>query len=189
MSRVFKVLSIDGGGIKGIYSAKILEEIEKEFNSSIVEYFDLICGTSTGGLIALALSLKIPVSEMVSLYENFGSLIFNKPKGLKRYYRQLIKGGKYDNEILKNKLKEIFRTSRISDSQCLLCIQSYNLTEGRPFIFKYDHNEGGLRRDNDTLYVDVALATSAAPTFFPVVEIFKYSRATCNIQKTRYYFS
>jgi patatin-like phospholipase/acyl hydrolase len=66
--KVFKVLSVDGGGIKGIYSARILEQFEKKFNCRLADYFDLICGTSTGGLIALGLSLKIPVSVITNFY-------------------------------------------------------------------------------------------------------------------------
>src|SRR5258708_2522641 len=81
MSKEFKVLSIDGGGMKGIYSARILQELEniitrKNSNERLVDYFDLICGTSTGGLIALALSQRVPASDIVEFYEKNGSLIF-----------------------------------------------------------------------------------------------------------------
>ena len=65
--KTFKILSIDGGGIKGLYSAIILEHLEEEFckkqGYSISDYFDMICGTSTGGLIALALSVKTPAGQ------------------------------------------------------------------------------------------------------------------------------
>ena len=74
--KTFKVLSIDGGGIKGLYSARILEHFEKQFNCHIADYFDLICGTSTGGLIALSLSLKISVKEISKLYKERGKEIF-----------------------------------------------------------------------------------------------------------------
>ena len=75
-SDTFKVLSIDGGGIKGLYSSRILEHFENRFNCHIADYFDLICGTSTGGLIALGLSLDIPVGQISNLYSMRGKQIF-----------------------------------------------------------------------------------------------------------------
>lgn len=64
----FKILAIDDGGIKGLYSSTIIEHLEKEFGCKISDYFDMICGTSTGGLISLALSLGIPASEISKIY-------------------------------------------------------------------------------------------------------------------------
>jgi uncharacterized protein len=76
MTKPFKILAIDGGGIKGLYSAKILEHLENRFNCSISDHFDLICGTSTGGLIGLALAMKIPASKISEFYEQYGKVIF-----------------------------------------------------------------------------------------------------------------
>lgn len=170
----FKVLSIDGGGIKGLYSAKILEQFEERFKCRIADYFDLICGTSTGGLIALALSLKIPVSEVSNLYYSRGKQIFKKRSNISSLVKQLFLSSKYDNKELEKALQEMFGNRTLADSQCLLCIPAFSLTDGRPFIFKYDHPEGDLRRDNKTKYVDVALATSAAPTYLPIITIKNY---------------
>lgn len=171
--KVFKVLSVDGGGIKGIYSARILERLESRFNCQIADYFDLICGTSTGGLIALALSLKIPASVITNFYQGKGEVIFQE-KRRKSSWRQLFISSKHDNQELRKSLTEIFGQRTISDSYCLLCIPAFSLTNGRPFIFKYDHLEGNLVRDNKTKYVDIALATSAAPTYLPIVTIPDY---------------
>ena len=175
--KTFKILSIDGGGIKGLYSATILKEFEEKFNCQISDYFDMICGTSTGGLIALALALKIPAKEICDFYELEGPKIFpnstsvnlGNKKISRRFMMQLIKGGKYSDKPLKNALTNIFKENKIGDSNNLLCIPSYTITEARPFIFKYDHTI--LDRDNGALMVDVALATSAAPTYFPMAEI------------------
>lgn len=169
--KVFKILSIDGGGIKGIYSAKILEQFEKKFNCHIVDYFDLICGTSTGGLIALALSIKTTAEEIVSFYYDKGKLIFPKINKVKGFLKQAGWGGKHDNKELSKALYEIFGNRKIGDSNCLLCIPSFSITDGRPYIFKYDHSEGNLSRDNQTKYVEIAIATSAAPTYLPIVQI------------------
>ena len=174
MKKPFKILSIDGGGIKGLYSSKILEHFEEEFQCNLVDYFDMICGTSTGGILALALSLKLKASQVSSLYEEKGRLIFPVQSKAIGILKQTFFKGKYGDEELRDALETTFKSHKIGDSNCLLCIPSYSLTDARPFIFKYDHKEGNLSRDNNTNYVDVALATSAAPTYFPLAEIKAY---------------
>lgn len=178
--KIFKILSIDGGGIKGLYSARILEKFENKFNCRTSDHFDMICGTSTGGLIALALSIKISAEDIRKFYEEKGEIIFPKHKKIsvpffgkidKGLWKQIAFGGKYSNLGLKESLKEIFADKKISDSNNLLCIPSYSITEAKPKVFKYDHKEGGLSRDNDAKMIDIALATSAAPTYFPMAEL------------------
>jgi uncharacterized protein len=175
-TKVFKVLSIDGGGIKGLYSARILENFEKTFNCHIADYFDLICGTSTGGLIALGLSLNIPVKDISKLYNEGGDKIFPQQNSILSGFRQLFLRSKYDNSELKKELEKMFGERTIAESNCLLCIPAFSITDGRAFIFKYDHKEGKLSRDNNTRYVDIALATSAAPAYLPIVTIDSYDR-------------
>lgn len=180
MGKVFKILSIDGGGIKGLYSATILKKFEEKFDCKTSNHFDMICGTSTGGLIALALSLKIPAKEICQFYENKGAIIFPSQKKFKipflgimdyGFFKQIMKGGKYSDEGLKESLTEIFGDKKIKDCNNLLCIPSYSMTEAKPRVFKYDHIQGDLSRDNLAPIVDIALATSAAPTYFPLAEI------------------
>lgn len=179
MGKIFKILSIDGGGIKGLYSASILKKFEKKFNCKTSDHFDMICGTSTGGLIALALSLKIPAKEICDFYENKGELIFPKHKKRKipffgtidyGFLKQIAKGGKYSDKGLKEALIEIFNDKKIKDCNNLLCIPSYSITEAKPKVFKFDHRKGELSRDNEAPIIDIALATSAAPTYFPLAE-------------------
>lgn len=169
--QAFKILCIDGGGIRGLYSARMLEVFEERFKTRTVDRFDMICGTSTGGLIALALAMGIPAKQIREFYETHGPRIFPASSTFFGLIRQTFGGGKYSNEVLRKVLQEMLGTKCIKDSECLLCIPSYSLTEARPYIFRRDHFEGKLGRDNSTLCVDVALATSAAPTFFPIVEI------------------
>lgn len=175
-AQTFKVLSIDGGGIKGLYSAKILEQFEDRFNCHIADYFDLICGTSTGGLIALGLSLDIPVERIGNLYYSRGKQIFPQRNDFLSLLRQIFLRSKYNNNELRKALEEIFGGRTLAESRCLLCIPAFSLTDGRPFIFKHDHSEGNLCRDNKTKYVDIALATSAAPAYLPIVTIDTYDR-------------
>jgi len=170
MNKPFKILSIDGGGIKGLYSSTVLEHLEKKYQGSCSDYFDLLCGTSTGGLIALGLSLKIPVSEISKIYSEHGKDIFPEQNKFVGLIRQTLWKGKFKDEPLKKVLNSVFGDNVIGNSNNLLCIPSYSFTDARPWIFKYDHKEGGLSRDNEAKYVDVALATSAAPTYLPLAE-------------------
>jgi patatin-like phospholipase/acyl hydrolase len=167
----FKILSIDGGGIKGLYSSTILEHLENKFGGRCSDYFDMLCGTSTGGLIALGLSLKLPAAELSKIYSEHGKEIFPKQNKYWGLFRQTLWRGKYKDESLTRVMKQLFGEKVLAESNNLLCIPSYSFTDARPWIFKYDHKEGGLYRDNNAKYVDVALATSAAPTYFPLAEI------------------
>jgi uncharacterized protein len=172
--KIFKILTIDGGGIKGLYSSKIIEHIEEHYNCKIGNYFDMICGTSTGGILALGLSLGIEAKELSKLYEIKGNKIFPKQNKKIATLKQLLLNGKYDDAPLRIALKETFSDKKIKDCNNLLCIPSYSYTDARPWVFKKDHIEGKLIRDNNTLCVDVALATAAAPTYFPLSEIDYY---------------
>lgn len=172
-NKVFKILSIDGGGIKGLYSSTVLEHLEQRFGPAS-DYFDMICGTSTGGLIALCLVLKIPATEISKIYTEQGNKIFPKRTLLGGIIRQTFWKGKYSDSPLKEVLSSVFEQKTVADLQNLVCIPSYSLTDARPWVFKRDH--GKLDRDNNTLIVDVALATSAAPTYFPLCEIAGYDQ-------------
>lgn len=175
--KVFKILSIDGGGIKGLYSASILKKFEETFKCNTTDHVDMVCGTSTGGLIALAISLGIPAKDICEFYTKKGREIF-PPHRVKLpligyidlfSLKQVLFWGKYSGRGLKRSLEEIFSDKKIGDSKNLLCIPSYSVTKAQPRVFKYDH--GKLSTDNRLLMRDVALATSAAPTYFPIAEI------------------
>lgn len=171
----FKILCIDGGGIKGLYSAQLLAKFEEVFRTNLSDHFDLICGTSTGGIIALGASLKIPMSKVVEFYEQKGSQIFTQwikwggiGKCLLSIWQALF-FNKYASAPLRKALEEVFGARTLGESHNLLCISAYNITTGNPRIFKKDYDT--LDQDDQKSYVDVALATSAAPTYFPVKEI------------------
>lgn len=176
MKKRFKILCIDGGGIKGLYSAQVLVELEKAHGICLSDYFDLICGTSTGGIIALGISAGIPMEKIVEFYQTHGRDIFHSAWKKTGTFgsvilgiRQAICKSKYSQAPLRNALESVFETKTISESRNLLCIPAYNLTEGKPRIFKRDYD--CFNKDNDKTYVDVALATSAAPTYFPIHNI------------------
>jgi|AntRauTorckE5430_2_1112549.scaffolds.fasta_scaffold12140_2 predicted acylesterase/phospholipase RssA len=173
MEKSFKVLSIDGGGIKGLYSATVLKHLEERFGAPLYKHFDLICGTSTGGLIALALSLGKSSEAIANFYADRGAQIFPDNTWLKRRFgglRQVLWGGKYSDKQLKTALNEFLGDQTImADAKTHLCIPAFNLTTGEPIVFKKPF--GNYYRDGNLNMVDVALATSAAPTYFPLAKI------------------
>lgn len=179
----FRILSIDGGGIKGLYSAVILRHLEEEFctpnGQTISDYFDMICGTSTGGLIALALSIKKPTNEIVDFYATRGGDIFPNNTLIKSDWlkaKQLFWRSKYQNNVLKKELEKIFGHKMMEDAQNLLCIPAFNLTKSLPTVWKFPHKEGSYTREKEIKMLDVALSTSAAPTYFPIHEIHPHGR-------------
>lgn len=176
-----KLLSIDGGGIKGLYSAAFLNSLEKIYGKQTVDSFDLIAGTSTGGIIALAIAARISLDEVVNFYKTWGPKIFHRklkvPKNL------II--SKYSNHQFTEALKEMFGDKTIADVYSAshspaLCIASIDVIQGTPIVFKTPHDPA-LSRDK-TLYLwEVALATSAAPTFFPIAKIFNRELTSWNL--------
>ena len=107
MSYYKRILSIDGGGIRGIYPATILAEIEKHLPEPLYKYFDLIAGTSTGGIVALAIGLGFKATEIVGFYETYGPKIFGGWRSWKAI-KHLV-STKYDNKELQKALEETFK--------------------------------------------------------------------------------
>lgn len=159
-----KVLSIDGGGIKGVFPASFLASLEDALGVPIAEYFDLIVGTSTGGIIALGLGLGLSAKEVLSFYEEHGPTIFRGNRIL-RFLRSL--GiSKYDATLLREALETIFNGRTLGESKKRLVIPSLNLDTGEVHVWKTSHHQR-LERDYKSRAVDVALSTAAAPTYFP----------------------
>ncbi|TQE98700.1 MAG: patatin [Spiribacter salinus] len=171
--RPFRILSIDGGGIKGILPATLLGELERRYlgNRSIGAHFDLIAGTSTGGIIALGLAHGMTAREIGALYLDKGDRIFpvDGPfSALLRKLRGLITTA-YDREPLKAELTRIFGETQLGEAQNRLCIPAFEGTHGEPLIYKTPHHPD-YRADQYETMRDVALATSAAPTYLRALE-------------------
>lgn len=159
-----RILTIDGGGIKGVFPASFLATIEDTIGDKVANYFDLIVGTSTGGIIALGLGLGFSAKEILEFYENSGPQIF-KGNRLLRFLRQ-IWISKYSQEPLKKALESIFGNKKLGESIKRLVIPSLDLETGKVHVYKTSHNLR-LEQDYKLRVVDVALATAAAPTYFP----------------------
>lgn len=158
----FQVLSLDGGGLRGIFGAAALEQLEADFETRIVDHFDLIAGTSTGGLIALALAVGCSPREILDIYLESGPKIF--PTSRWARFRRIF--GPYDPEPLRRALAEILGETTLGESPVRLVIPSFDLTSNDVYIFRTPH-VAKLRRDHRELMVNVALSTTAAPTFLP----------------------
>jgi uncharacterized protein len=159
-----RILCIDGGGIKGVFPASFLATVEDAIGGRVTDYFDLIAGTSTGGIIALGLGLGLSASEILQFYEALGPGIF---KGSRIKRLTALGFSRYRNRSLKGALESIFGDNRLGDSSKRLVIPALNLENGEVHVYKTAHHPR-LERDYKEKAVDVALATAAAPTYFPV---------------------
>jgi len=159
-----RILVIDGGGIKGAVPASFLANIEESLSHRIADYFDLIVGTSTGGIIALALGLGLSAKETLAFYEQRGPKIFcGNPrfKALRHWFR-----AKYDPLPLRLALEDVFGSRTLGESSKRLVIPSFNPDTGEVHVWKTSHDPR-LEKDFKKLVVDVAMSTVAAPTYFP----------------------
>ncbi|PCI39964.1 MAG: patatin [Rhodospirillaceae bacterium] len=161
----FQILVLPGGGFLGLHTAVILDEIEKQIGHPIGQHFDLIAGTSVGGLIALAVAAEIPASELVSMFENQGPMIFKK----KRFWSGFF-SSKFSQTPLKNALDGILGDRILGEVKHNVVIPVLNLSKGGPSMFKTPHHES-FKQDWKFKLVDVGLATSAAPIMFPLAEV------------------
>lgn len=172
----FKILSLDGGGIRGYYTVEVLSHCEKRFlkpHENIADYFDLIAGTSTGGLIALGLGNKIPIEQIKNFYIDDGRVIFPPyPRSFLCKISQAIKHclkPKLSAETLESSLKKIFDHMLFGQSQCRLVIPSCLMPSTEIVVFKTDHHTD-YKNDWQTESWKIARATSAAPSYFSGIE-------------------
>ncbi len=168
-----RILSIDGGGIRGTFPAAFLASLEDELDHPIGRYFELIAGTSTGGIIAIALALGLSARKVLSLYEDLGPEIFDqRQKGLlgwmTRHYhnaRWAAWGPKYETDRLESAVTTMLGDRRIGEAQTRLLVPAWNAQTRKVYVYKTAHHER-LTTDYKDRAVDAALATAAAPTFF-----------------------
>lgn len=136
----------------------------------IADSFDLITGTSAGGIIALALGAGLRPAEIAAQYERLVSAVF--PRDRRRWWRvpARLTRPSYDASVLHAALETVLGTRLLGDSSKRLVVPSWDVQTGGVHIFKTPHHER-LRRDWRIPMVDVALATSAAPTYFPAANV------------------
>jgi len=173
----FQILSLSGGGIFGLYTINFICDLEKQIKRPIATCFDLLAGTSIGGIIAIALALEIPAEKIKKSFEDNGSLIFSKrpaPKSRREewvdLFRSLFKSKYSDSALLKTVESLLGSKTIIGNLKHPTIIPAVNLTKGKPQIFKTAHHPD-FKIDWKRIAFKVALATSAAPTYFPVAEM------------------
>ena len=176
MSNTIRILSLDGGGIRVIIPTLVMSEIEERTGRRIADCFDLITGTSTGGIIAIGLTIPgedgkamYSARDMVNLFENEGKKIFHRS-----VWRTLESGWnlldeKYDAKGMEGVLETYFGDSRLKDALTNLLITSYEIEARTPWFFR--SYKARASRDYDFPMAKVARAASAAPTYFEPLKL------------------
>lgn len=164
-----RLLAIDGGGIRGVYAAHVLERIEAEFGTQYHTDFDLIAGTSTGSIIAASLAFGIPLSTVTKLYRERGAQIFA--------WRPLSFGGmirpKYSTKPLRDALLDVFKGARMADAKTRLVIPATDVGNGGVHVFKSSYDPAFVR-DPNVMVVDAIVASCSAPLFFSPAAVNQY---------------
>jgi patatin-like phospholipase/acyl hydrolase len=166
-----RVLAIDGGGIRGLIPSLVLAELERRSGRRTFELFDLIAGTSTGGIVACALCAPepLPASELVKLYEEQGPEIFDRSLFQRIRSAEGLLDEKYDDAALDRALERFLARKRLAEAKPDLIVPAYDTALPGPYFFKSSKARETPETDDFPLSV-VARATSAAPTYFEPVE-------------------
>ena len=184
----FRVLTLDGGGMRGLYTASLMNNLAQRFvdqrkckSLDIGKGFDLIVGTSSGGILACALAAGIPIPQIISFYESDGPKIFTAPvpntstrlRFLLWCIRHLCKAAN-DGTMLRRSLTSVFGSETFSSLYArrgiAVCVPSVRMLNEGACIFKTPHDRE-KQRDNQRSLVDICLATSAAPIYLPLATI------------------
>lgn len=180
MGKKFKILSIDGGGIRGVIPCQLLARMEHDLMKSegeearLCDYFDLICGTSTGSILAIGLALGMTATELLQFYEKYGNDIFpaDRRSWPKKLSNWMLGQSFYDRRLLRKSLLEAYGRcvpdgdARLANARTGLLVPAYNGETGEMYVFKTPLPDGGPCRDGEVPAMAVALASSAAPMYF-----------------------
>lgn len=173
----FQILALSGGGYRGLFTSAILAKLEEQAKRPIGDCFDLITGTSIGGVIALGLGLGKSAESIRKMFLDHGEEIFTRgepprwrPAKWKARWSQW-RLPKYDGTVLREKIEEVVgKGTRLGDARTRLLIPSVNMTKGSVQMFKTAHHPNFMN-DCKLSAADVAMATAAAPLYFPMAKI------------------
>jgi patatin-like phospholipase/acyl hydrolase len=175
-SSEFRILALSGGGYLGLYAAVVLAELEARVGEPLGRRFDLIAGTSVGGLLSMALAFEVPMAELVKLFLERGEEVFSSrrlPTGAVTRLLDLsrsVMGPKYTGEALRKELTRHFGKRTLGDALHAVVVPAVDVTRSVTKVFKTPHAQASLG-DAGLSAVDVTLATCAAPAFFPCVKV------------------
>jgi uncharacterized protein len=165
-----QVLALDGGGAKALFTAHVLARLEADLGIRITDAFDLIAGTSAGGIIALALGAGLRPAEIVEHYAALTSQVFPHVRRSRLHYLMHPLKHAYSGEVLRRALDGVLGSRVLGQSSKRLVIPAWDVQRGEVHLFKTPHHER-LRRDWQIPMVDVGMATTAAPTYFPAATV------------------
>ena len=174
--RPLRVLSLAGGGFLGLYTAVVLEALEARAGEPLARRFDLLAGTSIGGLLGLALAYEIPMARLVRLFTEHGSAVFSSralPSGALSRLLDLsrsVLGPKYSGEALREALQAEIGDKRLADALHRVVVPAVDVGLCQTKVFKTPHAPAS-QGDGRLRAVDVAMAACAAPAYFPSVRI------------------
>ncbi|MDF5707526.1 MAG: patatin-like phospholipase family protein [Nostoc sp. S4] len=177
----FKILSLDGGGIRGVIAARILQQVEQEIRTQgkaefLQEYFDMIAGTSTGSILTAGIAVGKDSYELIKLYRERGKDIF--PQNKKDRYKNLpsiikpifdvFSSSKYSHDGIINVLQNVYKSKKIKDIQNpIILILAYDTLYRNTTFFTNCHPDMGDRWYDDCYLWEICTASASAPTFFP----------------------
>ena len=170
--RPLRVLSLAGGGFLGLYTAVVLEALEARAGEPLARRFDLLAGTSIGGLLALALAYEIPMTRLVRLFTELGSAIFSGralPRSALSRLLDLSRsmlGPKYSGKALRDALLADFGDKRLAEALHPVVVPAVDIVQCKTKVFKTPHGPAS-QGDGDLRAIDVAMAACAAPAYFP----------------------
>jgi len=184
----YRVLSLDGGGIRGLYTAVLLHGLAQriaKINGNPVDFldvghpFDLISGTSTGAILAVALASGVSLEDIITLYKGKASVIFADPVPQKKmsffnWAWRHRRTAANQSEALSKALQDVFDHETVGQMynrrKIALCIPTIDLESQKAWVWKTPHDtfNNRLQRDNDYALVDLCMSSAAAPIVFPV---------------------
>jgi patatin-like phospholipase/acyl hydrolase len=174
MAKKFRILSLDGGGLRGIIPVLVIKEIERRTGKPITDMFDMIAGTSTGALIACGLSVsddgvnpKYKIADIEKIYTERGNDIFPKKKWFNGFLSGVsaLKNPKFKADGLQKVLEELLGEKRIADCFKPIFVTTFDLYNNEALLFKYRQAIADPSRN--ARLIDICRATSAAPTYLP----------------------
>lgn len=160
------VLALSGGGFRGLYTATVLKVLEEQLGAPLANRFDLICGTSAGGLLAMGLAAEVPAVKLQAMFEQDGGRIFSSQNLKRKVFGPWLQA-KHASDGLRTVLTEQLGELTIGDLKHRVLIPTVNYSKGSGQFFKTPHAEK-FYTDYKHKLVDVGLATAAAPTYFPL---------------------
>lgn len=175
-STEFRILALSGGGYLGLYTAVVLAGLEQHVGEPLGRRFDLVAGTSVGGLLAMALAFEVPMAHLVELFVQRGQEVFSSrglPGGtIGRLFdmARSVRGPKYSGEALRRELAQHFGKKTLGDALHAVVVPAVDVGRSTTKVFKTPHAQAS-QGDEGLSAVDVTLATCAAPAYFPCVPV------------------